>query len=459
MTGVYSLFPITNNTVPCPYSYYETYQDRHLASNVDYRPSGSYSQYEIWDSTNEALGFNYNIRLDPTSTYDQVTQDCYRNMIKVDIFFRDNLLKWPVKNNGRIIKVCLNHPKYYNNACWDPNTERVCFGKVNTKYFKPLASSLDILAHELGHAVVFYSSKLNYLHQSGALNESIADVFAMMVKHCQTRSYANDPNTNWKYGNGLLLNAEGGNSFRSFSNPETAYRFHPILGHNLQVGHMNNYRNLQYDNDSGGVHANSGIPNKAFYLASNDVGGYCWEKVGNIWHTALINSKSTDNFEDFACRTMCATKNLRYGPHVQQSIGNAWLNVGVDLRRHGCKLYESSLTVDFLKRSIECFSNHDYANGMRYFYATCSREPVTSSAVYKNTWEIKGKPLGCLEYGRYSFHNEHGYTSSDEQRTVALNKFKQAIDDYETLQFNPPSDIIPLGRSDTFCDTIRRFFC
>jgi hypothetical protein len=455
MTAVYSLFPIINNSVPHVCGFYENNEDDYHLRNPQH-----YSQYKIWDISNENLDLHRHVALDQNYTHDLVMRNCYQNMIKVDLFFKDHFRKWPVKNDGHIIRVCLNHPNptFRNNAYWDPVNECVCFGQVDTRYFRPLASNLDVLAHELGHAAAYYSSKLRYSHQGGALNESIADIFAIMVKHYQSKSHANDPNTSWKYGEGLLLHATGGDSWRSLKDPEGAYYFHPILQYNQQVSHMNRYQNVNYDN--GGIHANSGIPNKAFYLASSDVGGFCWERIGNTWHTALINSGKEDGFEDFACRTMSAAKKLHYGPHVQQSIGNAWLAVGVDLRKHSYKIYDVPPAANVLEKSIQSFSNHDYYNGMRYFYEASARECVTSSAVYKNTWEIKGKPRDVfLEYGRYSFHDEHGYNSTYEQKTEALKKFKQALIDYETLQYIPPSFAFEFKwYCSKCCDVFRRLF-
>lgn len=54
--------------------------------------------------------------------------------------------------------------------------------------------------------------------------------------------------------------------------------------------------------DNGGVHLNSGIPNRAFYLAATSLGGYAWEKAGRIWYETLRDPRLTSEakFVEFA---------------------------------------------------------------------------------------------------------------------------------------------------------------
>ena len=61
------------------------------------------------------------------------------------------------------------------------------------------------------------------------------------------------------------------------SAPGTAYD-DPILGKDPQPADMDHYVELKEDEDDGGVHINSGIPNRAFYLAATAIGGPAWER-------------------------------------------------------------------------------------------------------------------------------------------------------------------------------------
>ncbi len=95
--------------------------------------------------------------------------------------------------------------------------------------------------------------------------------------------------------------------------PGTAYD-DPVLGTDPQPDHMDRYNSTYLDN--GGVHINSGIPNKAFYQAAAGLGGFAWEKAGRIWYETLRDPALRENtgFRRFATLTASAAGRL-YGPH------------------------------------------------------------------------------------------------------------------------------------------------
>jgi len=213
-----------------------------------------------------------------------------------------------------------------------PELESVIYGIVDRKIFNPLHENFDITAHEFGHAVTQFSANFKYEGQSGALNESMSDVIAIMAKHFRDKKNANDPDANWLIADGILVrdNPKEGTALRSMSNPGMAFRNHKIFGDDPQPFHMNNY--VKTEEDSGGVHLNSGIPNHAFYRAALRIGGPSWEKAGKIWLEALDQGKSDDDFSTFAKRTIAISRSL--GEGVQNCVGKAWQDVGVDLRKH-----------------------------------------------------------------------------------------------------------------------------
>jgi Zn-dependent metalloprotease len=72
--------------------------------------------------------------------------------------------------------------------------------------------------------------------------------------------------------------------YNSMKQPGTAYN-DPIIGKDPQPDHMKDY--VTTSSDNGGVHINSGIPNRAFYLTAIELGGFSWEKAGKIWYVTL----------------------------------------------------------------------------------------------------------------------------------------------------------------------------
>lgn len=212
---------------------------------------------------------------------------------------------------GMRITATVHYKQNYVNAFW--NGQQIVFGDGDGVQAGPLVD-LDVVAHELTHGVTEHSANLIYSYQSGALNESFSDVFAMMV----------DVGDFWI-----------GEDSWTPGTPNDALRYmdNPTLGG--QPKHMNNYVVTSYDN--GGVHTNSGIPNFAAYLAtaggvgqtSVPVAGIGRAKVGAIWYRALTMymTPSTD-FAGARAATIAAAGDL-YGASDVQSVTDAWTAVGV----------------------------------------------------------------------------------------------------------------------------------
>ena len=100
----------------------------------------------------------------------------------------------------------------------------------------------------------------------------------------------------WLIGAGLFTKKIKGIALRSMKEPGTAYD-DPTIGKDPQPGHMKNY--VKTTSDNGGVHINSGIPNHAFYLAAEEIGGYAWEKAGKIWYVTLRDRlRENSNFQE-----------------------------------------------------------------------------------------------------------------------------------------------------------------
>jgi hypothetical protein len=219
--------------------------------------------------------------------------------------------------NGATVLATVHYEKDYDNAFWDGT--QLVFGDGDGKIFERFTKPVDVLGHEFTHAVTQYTANLTYSGQSGALNESVSDVFGSCVKQ---RVLGQDAAAaDWLIGEGIFLPSVHGKALRSMKAPGTAYD-DPRLGKDPQVGSMADY--VETTDDNGGVHLNSGIPNRAFYLAATGIGGTSWDGAGSIWYAALTSGLPADcDFATFAAATVSAA-----GDH-QDTVRSAWQEVGL----------------------------------------------------------------------------------------------------------------------------------
>jgi hypothetical protein len=133
----------------------------------------------------------------------------------------------------------------------------------------------------------------------------------------------------WLIGEGLFTSAINAKALRSMKEPGTAYD-DPQIGRDLQVGSMADY--VYTDDDSGGVHINSGIPNRAFVLAALDIGGASWEKAGQVWYDTLVHGElsAQASFGSFARATLgSASRLFPDDPSIAEKLNAAWVEVGL----------------------------------------------------------------------------------------------------------------------------------
>jgi Zn-dependent metalloprotease len=215
----------------------------------------------------------------------------------------------------------------YNNAFWDGR--EMVFGDGDGKIFTDFTSSLDVIGHELTHGVTEHTAGLEYHNQSGALNESMSDVMGSLVKQWSRRQTVTD--ADWLIGPEVFTPDIEADGLRSLKAPGHAYD-NEVFGKDPQPDHMSHYVELADtdESDNGGVHLNSGIPNKAFYLTAAEMGGYAWEAAGHIWYEALRASTGNTDFQEFA-ETAYARAGQLYGSAsaAQQAVGKAWDGVGI----------------------------------------------------------------------------------------------------------------------------------
>jgi Zn-dependent metalloprotease len=232
-----------------------------------------------------------------------------------------------IDDEGLAMKASVHFGKKYNNAFWDG--QAMVFGDGDGDLFNRFTISLDIIGHELTHGVVADEGQLQYFYQSGALNESISDVFGSLVKQHLLQQTADQ--ADWLIGSGLFTAKINGVALRSLKAPGTAFD-DSLLGKDPQPAHMKNF--VRTFEDNGGVHINSGIPNHAFYLVATSLGGYAWEKAGLIWYEALRDKQLRPNsgFQRFARLTLRNATRLYGSAGVEtKAVREAWKQVGVNV--------------------------------------------------------------------------------------------------------------------------------
>ncbi|MGY3201587.1 M4 family metallopeptidase [Streptomyces sp. TE5632] len=225
---------------------------------------------------------------------------------------------------GLPLVATVHYDRDYNNAFW--NGDQMVFGDGDGEIFLDFTIPIDVIGHELAHGVTQYTANLDYFGQSGALNESVSDVFGALIKQYTLGQTAGE--ADWLIGAGLLAPRVTGKALRSMKEPGTAYD-DDVLGKDPQPATMDDY--VRTGRDNGGVHINSGIPNHAFYLAATTLGGHSWERAGQVWYDVLTGGELSQDaqFTDFATLTVQAAR-ARFGEGEElRAVSKAWERVGV----------------------------------------------------------------------------------------------------------------------------------
>ncbi|HEY2221385.1 M4 family metallopeptidase [Actinomycetospora sp.] len=247
------------------------------------------------------------------------TRDFYLNVLK-----RDSIDGKGMRLNGYV-----HYGTAFNNAFWDG--QEMVFGDGDGRLFSDFTGSLDVIAHELTHGVTEHTAALEYHNQSGALNESVSDVFGSVVK--QWRLGETAAQADWLIGADIFTPGVGADALRSMKAPGTAYNS-PLLGKDPQPARMSDYVQLPDTErgDFGGVHTNSGIPNKAFFLVATGIGGNSWGAPAAIWYEALKASSATTTFQAFADTTYAKAGQLCGANSAeQQAVLAGWAGVEITI--------------------------------------------------------------------------------------------------------------------------------
>lgn len=270
------------------------------------KEEGSGTKFALADYSHENLGgiFTYDAKNDGDSRndtlymgnsaafisdYDRAAVDAHYNSEKVYEYYLDEHGRNSLDGEGMAINSYVHFGNNYNNAFW--NGRHMTYGDGDGEFFIPLSAGLDVAAHEMTHGVISHTANLAYRNQSGALNESFADVFGVLVD-----------DEDWEMGEDIMASAakaDGVTRLRSLSNPNSVVVSNPqraAYGSGVYPDHMDEFYNMPLNVDNGGVHVNSSITNHAAYLIGQEIGR---EKLGKIYYRALnVYLTSNSNFSD-----------------------------------------------------------------------------------------------------------------------------------------------------------------
>lgn len=244
-------------------------------------------------------------------TWNATAVSAHHNASECYEYYRTTFNRNSLNNKGgnivSVINITDENGQGMDNAYW--NGEFMGYGNGN-QGFKPLAGALDVAGHEMTHGVIENSARLEYRNQSGALNESFADIFGAMIDR-----------DDWTLGEDVVkANAFPSGALRSLENPNQGGQRDP----GYQPKNMNQYVYLRDvpSEDNGGVHINSGIPNHAFYLFATAT-GMDKSKAEQIYYQALNNYMTrTSRFVDLRLAVIQSAKDL-YGDGGEANAARA----------------------------------------------------------------------------------------------------------------------------------------
>ncbi|MFN8078017.1 MAG: M4 family metallopeptidase [Kineosporiaceae bacterium] len=288
------------------------------------KPTGT-SRREVYDSANTTDQRKTLVRAEgEPETDDADALSAYDCAGTVRTFFSTALGRQSIDNRGLDLILNVHFGTQFNNAFWDG--DEMTFGDGDGVIFSGFARSLDVVGHELAHGVTQFTSGLIYQGESGALNEHFSDVFGTAITQWAAGEKPHE--ADWLIGDEIMGPELYGEALRSMAHPGTAYD-NPILGKDPQPA---NYADRYTGSaDNGGVHINSGIANRAFYLVATELGDTM--VATRIWYHALQKLPQNATFAQAAAQVAESARILVKAGTVSkgaaQVVRSAWRAVGV----------------------------------------------------------------------------------------------------------------------------------
>ncbi len=347
-----------------------------------------------------------------TDTVARAGVDAHYGAVTVYDYYQNTHGRNSYNGAGATITSTVHHRVNYNNAFW--NGQQMVYGDGDGNTFKALVD-LDIVAHELTHAVTGSTAGLIYQNESGALNESLSDIMAVMVDR-----------DDWRLGELSYTPGIAGDALRDLSNPPSGDQPDNYADRYTGTG------------DNGGVHINSGIPNKAAYLmaAGGTFRGVTVASIGRaktekVWYRALTQYfTSSTNLAGARQGVLSATSDL-YGTGAEYAaVQNAFAAVGIGAGASGGGGSTPSGPPQWRYETATVQSAHNYANNTNTT-DTYSKPGASRVAVYFERFETENN------YDFVYIKNGSGQTTSTYTGNKAA--FWAIVDDSD-LAINFVSD-------------------
>lgn len=287
-----------------------------------------FSMRWIYDSEGTKRFKNKLVRKEGDSPIlDEIANISYDFCAKARDYLKNNLGRNSIDNRGMDIICNIHFGHQYNNAIWVEGINQLSIGDGDGSIFINLARSIDVVAHEIAHGVTQFVNDLEYEGQSGALNEHFSDVIGTAVQ--QFVKGENAKTADWLIGDEIVGPDFPGIALRSMKEPGTASEI------DEQPSHMKDYKELPIDkeHDYGGVHIYSGIPNKAFFLVSQEIGT---DLAVFLWYNAwmdkeIIHPRATfvEAFEAIMKTSEMLVNQGKLPKNTSSIVKNAFEEVGI----------------------------------------------------------------------------------------------------------------------------------
>jgi neutral peptidase B len=270
----------------------------------------------------QSSGKNFLVTSLSKAFHDGASVDAHANAMIVYDYFKNTFERNSVDDKGQALISAVHVGDKWNNASWNGVQMSYGDGDGVTRAF--YSAALDVAAHEMAHGVTQHTANLTYRNESGALNESMSDIFGAMVDR-----------DNWLIGENVVVNKDEKIAIRSMSNPAE------IVDVRTESGYSPDHWSKRYIGtlDSGGVHINSSINNKAAYLISDGgthygvtVKGVGREATEQIYYRALsLYLTQSSNFKMMRQAAIQAATDL-YGASSNEvkAVQAAYTAVGID---------------------------------------------------------------------------------------------------------------------------------
>lgn len=260
--------------------------------------------------------------------YDETAVDAHYYAGVVYDFWKQKYNRESYDGKGSPIVSLVHYGYNYNNAFWNEN--QMVYGDGDGRQYRSLSAALDVVAHELTHAVMQSEVGFIYEGESGAVEEAIADIFAVQVEKFHKGS------TNWELGEDVYTPYIDNDAQRSLADPK-------------KYGGIDHYsKRYKGADDNGGVHYNATIIGKAAHLLSEGgthygitVQGIGMDKMGQIYYHALVNYlQPNTNFQDLKRHCIQSAKDL-FGNTSQEAISTeqSFEAVGIKKLSFGAQMW------------------------------------------------------------------------------------------------------------------------